>query len=409
MTACGNGDLETLLDLTQWQGAYGALNAGGGSPGNIIFASLTAGILSGPAVSPNDAIDYAPGGNFAFASQAHQRWVGAGPDWNLLQCAPSVNLPKTAPGSSGAVRMGNMVPGGGCELLSKTFIVAPSQTLLTYWYAVVFQNSDPTTHQTIAMPYFRVRVTDQWGNLVPNASNLGAGSDTLLTDPNNPFFCQTQDYLLWAGPGAICTYKPWAAAQINLGSMVGQQVTIEFITADCWHTGHYGYAYIDNLCGDSRGSPEGSIWFNQRFQFQMRSRPTLFRLFTSHHRKTGSRIGRRHRFDWHGRNHTPLYQTQNGIPTLLTTLVSPVRLCWKFLLFPYQPGIHRGNRPVARRIRFHRNGRVHNTGCERQPCELAADQRWRSTRRHDPSDQITTIRSPARNLAQKFSPNRTST
>ena len=43
-------------------------------------------------------------------------------------------------------------------------------------------------------------------------------------------------------------YKPWAMVGINLGSYIGQNVTVMVTSADCTQGGHFGYGYIDFLC-----------------------------------------------------------------------------------------------------------------------------------------------------------------
>jgi hypothetical protein len=242
MTPCGNGDLETMLDPAEWLGAYGALNSG--SPGSINFGVLTAGLY------PGGIKDQAPD-KYDFSQQAHQTWVPAGTDY-------FVGIPTTAPGSSGAVRIGNAITGGGCELLSKTFVVTPSTATITFWYAVVLHNPDPDTHTANTQPYFMVRVTDASGAVVPGAFDFGTGSDMLVADSTNPFFKTTTD----PDSGEPLVYRDWSADQIDLTSQVGKQVTIEFITADCWHTGHWGYAYIDRFCGSCEGSPTGCLAFD---------------------------------------------------------------------------------------------------------------------------------------------------
>jgi hypothetical protein len=242
MTACGNGDLETHLDPAEWQGAYGALNSG--TAGNINFGALTAGLY------PGGIKDQAPD-KYDFSQQAHQTWVPAGTDY-------FVGIPTTAPGSSGAVRIGNAITGGGCELLSKTFTVTPATATITFWYAVVLHNPDPVDHAMNEQPYFMVRVTDNAGALVPGAFDFGNGSNKLIADSTSPFFKTVKD----PDSGQPLVYRDWSADQIDLTSQIGQQVTIEFITADCWHTGHWGYAYIDRLCGTCEGSPTGCLSFD---------------------------------------------------------------------------------------------------------------------------------------------------
>ncbi|HJR06380.1 MAG TPA: hypothetical protein VJ842_03895 [Pyrinomonadaceae bacterium] len=244
MTPCGNGDFEKELNPAEWQGAYGALNSG--SPGNINFGALTSGILSG-SITAQD-----PSNKYDFSQQAHQTWVGVGTD-------PYVGIPTTAQGSSGAIRIGNAVTGAGCELLSKTFVVTPAASTIKFWYAAVLQNPDPATHAMGTQPYFMVRVTDAAGNVVPGAFDFGTGSGNILVaDANNPFFQKVAD----PKSAEFIVYKDWSCAQIDLSTQVGKQVTIEFVTADCWHTGHWGYAYVDSFCGDCHGSPTGDITYN---------------------------------------------------------------------------------------------------------------------------------------------------
>lgn len=224
ITPCGNGDLEKLLDPAEWQGAYGSVPLATTNP----FASFTAGLFPGAITSFN----------------AHQTWVAAGTD-------PNVGIPTTAQGSAGAVRIGNAVNGFGCELLSKTFIVTPAVSTITFWYAVVLQN--PIGHAPSIQPFFWVRVTDASGTVVPGAFDFGTGSDILVAASTNPFF-QTV-----AGP---IVYRDWSCAQIDLSTQVGKQVTIEFVTADCGAGGHWGYAYVDSFCGNCKGSPAGDITYD---------------------------------------------------------------------------------------------------------------------------------------------------
>ena len=214
ITPCGNGDLDRQLDPAEWQGAYGTRPVFGILCNPVPFTTLTAGLV---------------GGSISSAA-AHQTWVPAGLD-------PTVGIPTTAEGSSGAVRIGNTDVGAGCELLSKTFIVTPAQSKITFWYAVVLQDGG---HPPFCQAFFQVRVTDISGAIVPGAFDFGGGLDTLAADRNNRLF-QTV--------GSDIVYKDWSCAKIDLSTMVGQQVTIEFVTSDCGYLGHWGYAYIDNFCG----------------------------------------------------------------------------------------------------------------------------------------------------------------
>jgi hypothetical protein len=241
MTACGNGDFEKELDPNEWQGAIGPFpNLHAASP----LAGFTAGIFSSSmSADPN----------------GHQSWVGAGPD-------PIAPISTTATNSAGAVRLGNQhnwlhgeVP---CSVLSKTFIVGTSNTFFTFWYALVMHGVGLDDHGG-GNPFFAVRALDEFGLTIPNAVDLGGATtafpnkDRAITNPNNPFW--TQFYV----PGLSDTfYKDWSCSQINLSNHIGKQVTIEFIVSDCNSTGHFGYAYIDNICGSCKGSPTGSITYD---------------------------------------------------------------------------------------------------------------------------------------------------
>jgi hypothetical protein len=251
-TPCGNGNFETMLDPYEWEGASGIFPAPVASSttppgGTINFSGLMAGLASG-------AIGI---------GTTHQTHVTAGFDPTLLASTPSVSMATTAQSSTGAVRIGNTVNGRGCELLSKTFTVLPGKSTATFWYAVVFQ--DPG-HSLSEQPFFWVRVTDASGAIVPGAFDFGLGSDGLVAqDPSiNPFF---QKVIGPPKPGPFpikepIVYKDWSCAQVDLSSMLGKQVTIEFITGDCGQGGHWGYAYVDNFCGNCNGSPTGSISYN---------------------------------------------------------------------------------------------------------------------------------------------------
>lgn len=251
ITPCGNGDFEKTLDSAEWQGAYGTFLYPGSTsnpPGQTIpFGTLTSGIVSGGLTD----------GGTNTLPEAHHTWVGAGTD-------PIVGIPTTAPGSSGAVRIGNAVNHNGCEVLSKTFIVTPAVSTITFWYAVVLE--DPG-HPRSDQPFFWVRVTDASGSVVPGAFDFGGASDVLVASAS-PFF-QEQ---LGTPAGFVPTnsydqttkirYKDWSCAQIDLSSQGGKQVTIEFVTGDCGQGGHWGYAYVDSFCGDCKGSPTGNLTYD---------------------------------------------------------------------------------------------------------------------------------------------------
>ena len=226
MTPCGNGDFESQLDPNEWQGASGPIPLMNVS---FPFASFTEGLSSGPITSAN----------------AHQTWVGPGSDPNVA------TLSTTAPGSNGAVRIGNDVGFGGdpCSVLSKTLLVGPANAYITFWYALVLK----CPHGRAS---FTVRVSDANGNTIPGAFDFGNGSDTLAYTATNP---------MWTALGGLndgdSVYKDWSCAQIDLSQQIGKVVTIEFVVTDCF-VGKSAYAYIDNFCGVCKDSPSGTLSYD---------------------------------------------------------------------------------------------------------------------------------------------------
>ena len=227
MTPCGNGDFESQLDTNEWQGASGPvpLNMNVSFP----FANFTPGWSAGPITSAN----------------AHQTWVGPGFDPNVA------TLSTTAPGSNGAVRIGNDVglAGDPCSLLSKTLLVGSANAYITFWYALVMK----CPHGAAS---FTVRVSDASGNTIAGAFDFGNGSNTLAYASNNP---------MWSALGGLSdgdsVYKDWSCAQIDLSQQIGKVVTIEFVVTDCF-IGKSAYAYIDNFCGSCKGSPSGTLSYD---------------------------------------------------------------------------------------------------------------------------------------------------
>lgn len=211
---CRNGDLESGIDSNEWDGGFGSVDG----VGNIMWGGFATGIFGGP----------------INLGTSRQTWVNYALD-------PNAPIYMTASSSSnGAVRIGNTATGNGAELLSKTFTVTSSQSLITFSYAMVLQS--PMDHPAAARPSFRVRVVDVATNTeITGVVDLGNGSNIATADNVNPFF-QSND-------GGRTVYRDWSCAQINLSKHVGRRVTVQFITTDCAWGAHWGYAYLDNFCG----------------------------------------------------------------------------------------------------------------------------------------------------------------
>ena len=144
-------------------------------------------------------------------------------------------IPQVNPaGGNFSVRLGDGTgTQKGAAKMRQTFLVTPTNSILTYSYAVILHL--PPNHQLREQPYFSVRVFDENDNIIPCGTySVIAGTNALA----NGF---TQ-----AGNNVI--YKNWETVFSPLNAYIGQNVTVEFTTGDCSQSGHYGYAYIDASC-----------------------------------------------------------------------------------------------------------------------------------------------------------------
>jgi hypothetical protein len=238
-----NGNFETA-SLANWSGADNGAPSGrsDASRSNITTVGINSGVIG--------------------LDTSHQTIVGVGND-------PTVGalLQQVRPGGgSSSVRIGNTAKYFGAELLSKSFKVSAADAIVGFSYALVMQNPQPPTqtlHTPADQPAFIVRVLNSSGTDITNSGIPGgrvrltnSGPPNVIgADINNPIF---QTYISKESTTPIA-YKDWACSEINLSDLIGQDVTIEFITIDCGLSAHFAYAYIDDFCTTCGPGPEGSI------------------------------------------------------------------------------------------------------------------------------------------------------
>lgn len=142
-------------------------------------------------------------------------------------------FPRICPyGGNYSVKLGNEGTGAEAEGISYTFVVPTSVDTFTftYFYAVVLE--DPA-HNPPEQPRFFVTAYDvETGDLIN---------------------CASFDYVSTAGlPGfqkspvnSQILYKSWTPTSLQFAGLGGHTVRLEFRTADCTRSGHFGYAYMD--------------------------------------------------------------------------------------------------------------------------------------------------------------------
>ena len=231
-TMCGNGYfLDSTLHFNEWSGGTGSIMSGNNDPS---LGSYTAGFLP-VSVGLN---------NIMSNCNEHHSIVSYGNDPTLGALLNTTSSPSNAY----SFRLGNTCVGNGSEYLAKKFVVNGSG-VIKFSYAVVFAG----THGLIDNPSFWVKVYDNLGNPIPNTVFLDPTStsplDVIVQDPLSPFF------QAWNG----INYRDWSCAKIDLTQYMGQTVSIALVTTDCAWGGHYGYAYIDNWCGNCEGSTTGTL------------------------------------------------------------------------------------------------------------------------------------------------------
>ncbi|MDG1332208.1 MAG: PKD domain-containing protein [Crocinitomicaceae bacterium] len=169
--------------------------------------------------------------------------VGPGPYHQIFGGGvdPITGVPRVNPlNGNFSVRLGNGVGvGARAARMKQTFLVDATNYMFTYSYAVIFES--PAGHGLNQLPYFTVRVFDEFGNNAP------CGDYSVIADAVNAPNFQT----IISG-GETVLYQDWQTVFANLSGYIGQNVTIEFTTGDCSLTGHYGYAYVDASCGTSQ-------------------------------------------------------------------------------------------------------------------------------------------------------------
>ncbi len=129
--------------------------------------------------------------------------------------------------------------------MEKTFIVSESDSFFSVWFALIFEN--PWDHDLEIQPYFTIAALDESENVVFEKCYISDPLDneleSVLTDSDT------------------MTYKSWDCLQIDLSSYIDQEITIRIVATGCDWGGHFGYAYIANICVPCEELPQWSDCF----------------------------------------------------------------------------------------------------------------------------------------------------
>jgi gliding motility-associated-like protein len=167
----------------------------------------------------------------------------------------------TLPSGSCFIRLNDANAGAKASVLSKSFLVTPSNALFQYAYLPVISDGG---HACCDQPGFNIQIT---------VTNTTTGTSSVLACPQ----------ISIAVPGAACSFTPpagsptftldantgftyhdWASSAIDLTAYLGSQITIVVNMLDCTAGGHAGYMYFDakcapmNILGNANSFPAGT-------------------------------------------------------------------------------------------------------------------------------------------------------
>lgn len=131
-----------------------------------------------------------------------------------------------------------------------------NETDLKFNYKVVLQSISESGH-TNEQPFFKVRVINKNGIVVDEFCNIG--------DPTNCIFTQAPNL---ENSSIVLFTKNWQSGILDISSIPNnEEFTIEFNASRCGLGGHFGYAYIDDMCLlNSNETLEGSIELDPLFK-----------------------------------------------------------------------------------------------------------------------------------------------
>ncbi len=168
---------------------------------------------------------------------------------------PQVTFPM---GGTKIIRINNQVNNYSVEKLSKTFAVTPSNAVFQFAFMSVFS----TGHQCCDASSFKINVSVGGNTLSCPAFSVSAPSSQCTTVTPIPYYLPISGNP-YTGSGGL-VFSKWVVNSLDLTQYIGQNVTLDMITADCNAGGHYAYCYIDaqclpmNIIGNGQGFPAGT-------------------------------------------------------------------------------------------------------------------------------------------------------
>jgi len=150
------------------------------------------------------------------------------------------------------------------QSLKYTMEVDSSNAFLLMQFACVLEYSNKHDNVSEFEPRFKLTLYDEDGKEIDDCSNYEVYSSGNMEDEFNTYASGSN--------GNAVKWRDWTSVGADLSSYMGQEITIEFLSADCTGHYHFGYAYfvvdcmplyitVDYCTGDSYATLEGPEGF----------------------------------------------------------------------------------------------------------------------------------------------------
>jgi hypothetical protein len=153
-----------------------------------------------------------------------------------------VTIPTLFPsGGNKCIKLNNEQGFGSSDITTVSrYFPNINQETIDFNFSLIMDNK-PAHGQPI-QPFFRVRVLDQFNNVVDEIC--------IIANPDNCLF-----NVIYVSNNRRVLYTDWICARLNVGEILNQPGTIEFTVSDCQPSAHFGTVYIDNICGSVCAAP----------------------------------------------------------------------------------------------------------------------------------------------------------
>ncbi|MBL4709103.1 MAG: T9SS type A sorting domain-containing protein [Flavobacteriales bacterium] len=234
--SCTNGGFEDTLGFITYTGESAIGSANGYQLGDCGILTANSAYQTNPIIfSPNNP-NTAIAEDFSIMDVGPDLLVTTGTLQKVWAGNHSARINSNLNDPNDLNSLGNpWHPNYSVSKLIKRVVLSGVDEEIYFNYALVMV--DPNNHDG-EKPTLVARILDATGNECDRICHAAYSSDTLL---------------LPAVPGGSIRYKPWNCQSLQACGQPGDTVTLEFIQTDCGKGGHWGYAYIDDICDTCSG------------------------------------------------------------------------------------------------------------------------------------------------------------